>query len=242
MRKSRRSQVALIFAIAFSLVVTAPSLANESEKAKTQKISKTERVERASKSPRCLPTSAVSHAPIDVLVPESAMTQRQLARVMKQIVIETNCGEIVIQPNYRARLALTAMHALVRGGFFDQSLCHRLVTEGIFVLQCGDPTATGNGFPNFTFNVLENTPRSEERNYPEGTVAMANMLYQGERLMGSQFFIVYEDSTMDPDYTIFGRVIKGLDIVKMVARAGVRDGSTNGMPKQTIAIEKASTR
>jgi peptidyl-prolyl cis-trans isomerase B (cyclophilin B) len=241
MRKSKRLSIVAIFALTASLVITAPSLANDASKIKTQKISKTEKSERSSKGPRCLPTSATSHAPIDVLVPESAMTPRQLSRAMKQIVIETNCGEIVIQPNYRARLALTAMHALVKGGYFDQSLCHRLVTEGIFVLQCGDPTATGNGFPNFTFNVLENTPRSEERNYPEGTVAMANMLYQGERLMGSQFFIVYEDSTLDPDYTIFGRVTKGLDIVKMVARAGIKEGTTF-TPKQTIAIEKASIK
>ena len=239
MRKSRRSQVALIFAITFSLAVTTPSFANESSKVKTQKISKSEKVERSTKSARCASTSAVGHAPVDVPIPDRVMTARQLQRLIKQIVFETNCGEIVIQPTYQARVALTAMSALIRGGFYDQSLCHRLTTEGIFVLQCGDPTATGRGGPNFTYGV-ENLPSALEGNYPEGVVAIANSGTPNSN--GSQFFIVYEDTTLPPNYSIVGRVTKGLDIVKMVARAGVKDGSTDGTPKQTIAIEKASIR
>jgi peptidyl-prolyl cis-trans isomerase B (cyclophilin B) len=59
---------------------------------------------------------------------------------------------------------------------------------------------------------------------------------------GSQFFIVYEDTTLAPSYSIWGRVIKGMDIVKAIAKAGTKDGSNNGMPKQTIAIERALVR
>ncbi len=239
MRKSRRSSIATAIAISFSLLSINPSFGNEAPKVKTQKISKTEKSEKASKSTRCATTSAIGHAPVEVPIPNRVMTARQIQRVMKQIVLETNCGEIVIQPVYQARVALTAMNALIRGGFYDQTLCHRLTTEGIFVLQCGDPTATGRGGPNFTYGV-ENLPSEAEGNYPEGVGAIANSGTPHSN--GSQFFIVYEDTTLPPNYTIVGRVTKGLDIVKMVARAGVKDGSTDGSPKQSIAIEKASIR
>jgi peptidyl-prolyl cis-trans isomerase B (cyclophilin B) len=158
---------------------------------------------------------------------------------MKQIVLDTNCGDIVIQPNYRARIALTAMNALIRGGFYDMSLCHRLTTEKLFVLQCGDPTATGKGGPNFTYGV-ENLPELVESNYPEGTVAIANSGTPNSN--GSQFFIVYQDTTLPPNYTIFGRVIRGIDIVKMIAREGTKSGTGDGAPKQVIAIERAWIR
>ena len=239
MRKRERLSIATIFAISLSLMVSPPVLANESSKVKTQKISKSEKVERSTKSARCTATSAISHAPVDVPIPDRVMTARQIQRVMKQIVLETNCGEIVIQPNYQARVALTALNALIRGGFYDQTLCHRLTTENVYILQCGDPTATGKGGPNFTYGV-ENLPADVEDNYPEGIVGIANANLPDTN--GSQFFIAYEDSTFPPNYTIVGRVIKGLDIVKMVARAGTKDGSTNGMPRQTIAIERASIR
>lgn len=231
----RRFRLLLALVLSFSLLGTASSLADDQPR-KNSKFSKSD---RASTGPRCEQTSAVGHAPVEVPVPERVFTPRQLQRMMKQIVLETNCGEIVIQPNYQARLALTALHALIRGGFYDGSLCHRLTTERVFILQCGDPTATGRGGPIFTYG-LENLPGPEAGNYPEGIVGIANT---GEpESNGSQFFISYKDSTFPPSYTIVGRVIKGLDIVKYVARSGVRDGSGNGMPKQTIAIEEASIR
>jgi peptidyl-prolyl cis-trans isomerase B (cyclophilin B) len=94
------------------------------------------------------------------------------------------------------------------------------------------------GKPNFSYQD-ENLPQAVQTNYPAGTVAMAN---SGANTNGSQFFIVYEDTSMDPDYTIWGRVTKGLEIVRAIAEAGVADGSTNGMPKQTIAIERVRVR
>ncbi|MGA0866624.1 MAG: peptidylprolyl isomerase [Candidatus Nanopelagicaceae bacterium] len=208
-------------------------------KVKVEKANEVNKSSKSAKNVKCESTTAIGHAPVDVPIPDRVMTARQVARAMKQIILETNCGEIVIQPNYRARVALTAMNALIRGGFYDMSLCHRLTTEGIYVLQCGDPTATGRGGPNFTYGV-ENLPTASEDNYPEGVVAIANSGTANSN--GSQFFIVYEDTTLPPNYTIFGRVIKGLDIVKMIARAGVKDGSGDGTPKQTIAIERAFIR
>lgn len=236
---AKRISFALVFALSLSLFSFTPSRADEEPRAKLQKVSKNERSERVTKGPRCEQTSAIGHAPVEVPIPERVMTARQLQRVIKQIVLETNCGEIVIQPMYQARVALTALHALIRGGFYDQSLCHRLTTDRVYILQCGDPTATGRGGPNFTYG-LENLPPALEGNYPEGVVGIANTGTPDSN--GSQFFIAYEDSTFPPNYTIVGRVIKGLDIVKFVARSGTKDGSGNGMPKQTIAIEKASIR
>jgi len=156
----------------------------------------------------CKPTTAKAHKVKNIIPPEVKPPFKN-----RTFTFTTNCGEIVIQANGKgAPITVTALAALANGGFYNKTLCHRLTTNIIYVLQCGDPT---------------------------GTVAMAN---SGANTNGSQFFIVYEDTSMDPDYTIWGRVTKGLEIVRAIAEAGVADGSTNGMPKQTIAIERVRVR
>ena len=157
----------------------------------------------------------------------------------KTLTLTTNCGEIVIAADGKnAPITVIALSALANSGFFNKTICHRLVTDGIYVLQCGDPTGTGMGGPNFSYRD-ENLPLPTLENYPAGIVAMAN---SGPNTNGSQFFIVYEDTSMDPNYTIWGKVIKGLDIVKAIAKEGVINGTSDGMPKQTIAIEKVRVR
>jgi len=157
----------------------------------------------------------------------------------KTFTFTTNCGDVVVEADGKsAPITVTALSALAAGGFFDKTLCHRLTTENIFVLQCGDPTATGLGGPNFTYRD-ENLPTAEENNYPAGVVAMAN---SGQNTNGSQFFIVYEDTSLPPSYTIWGKVTKGLEIVQMVAKIGVLDGKKDGSPKQKIGIEKVKVR
>ena len=182
----------------------------------------------------CKPTNAKAHTVKNITPPEVKPPFKN-----RTFTFTTNCGEIVIQANGKsAPITVTALAALANGGFYNKTLCHRLTTNIIYVLQCGDPTGTGIGKPNFSYRD-ENLPQAVQTNYPAGTVAMAN---SGANTNGSQFFIVYEDTSMDPDYTIWGRVIKGLEIVRAIAEAGVADGSTNGMPKQTIAIEKVRVR
>jgi len=182
----------------------------------------------------CKPTTAKAHTAKNIIPPEVKTPFKN-----RTFTFTTNCGEIVIQANGKsAPITVTALAALANGGFYNKTFCHRLVTDEIYVLQCGDPTGTGRGGPNFTYRD-ENLPQAVQANYPAGTVAMAN---NGANTNGSQFFIVYEDTSMDPDYTIWGRVTKGLEIVRAIAEAGVADGSTNGMPKQTIAIEKVRVR
>jgi peptidyl-prolyl cis-trans isomerase B (cyclophilin B) len=120
--------------------------------------------------------------------------------------------------------------------YFDNSPCHRLTTEGIFVLQCGDPSGTGTGGPSYRFDE-ENLPTDRRPTYPEGTVAMAK---GGPGTNGSQFFIVYKDTELPADYTVFGRVTEGLDLVKQVAAAGVTPADPSqpgdGAPKKAVKI------
>lgn len=178
----------------------------------------------------CKPTTAVGHTPIVITPP----TKMDAGRIGKFTLV-TNCGTIVISTDgVKAPVTMTALTALAKAKYFDESLCHRLTTQGLYVLQCGDPTATGSGGPNFTFQD-ENLPKNVVNNYPAGTVAMAN---SGPSTNGSQFFLVYADTTLAPSYTIWGKITTGLNIVKAVAAAGVKGGGADGAPAQTIAIEK----
>jgi peptidyl-prolyl cis-trans isomerase B (cyclophilin B) len=182
---------------------------------------------------KCKATRATAQSPARI-APPSAI----LKRFPRTITLQTNCGDIVIQAYAKqAPITITVMSALANGGYFNRTLCHRLTTEGIFVLQCGDPTATGSGGPDFRYRD-ENLPAAGNANYPEGIVAMAN---SGPNTNGSQFFLVYKDTTLGPNYTIWGRIVSGLEIVKYIAEGGVKDGSTDGAPLRTISIDKAST-
>ena len=182
---------------------------------------------------KCKTTRASAQTPARVSPPNSL-----LKRFPRTITLQTNCGDIVIQTLAKqAPVTITVMSALANGGFFNRTLCHRLTTEGIFVLQCGDPTATGTGGPDFRYRD-ENLPAAGNANYPEGVVAMAN---SGPNTNGSQFFLVYKDTTLGPNYTIWGRIISGLEIVKFIAEGGVKDGGSDGTPLRTISIDRATT-
>jgi peptidyl-prolyl cis-trans isomerase B (cyclophilin B) len=115
--------------------------------------------------------------------------------------------------------------------FYDDTPCPRVVTSGIFVLQCGDPTGTGAGGPGYQYGDENLTGAT----YPKGTLAMANA---GPGTNGSQFFLVYKDTQLPPSYTPFGMITKGLDVVEKVA-AGGDDGSNSaggGKPKLAIKL------
>lgn len=181
---------------------------------------------------KCKTTKAVGHEAKDI-----APAEKILKRLPRTITFETNCGTIVISTvGAKAPVTITQLATLARGGFFDDSLCHRLTTQGLFVLQCGDPTATGGGGPKFTYRD-ENLPANTINNYPAGTVAMAN---SGPGTNGSQFFLVFADTTLGPNYTIWGTITQGLDIVKAIAKAGVKGGGADGPPAQAIAILQAT--
>ena len=150
------------------------------------------------------------------------------------VELETSAGPLTLElDGAAAPQAVASFVTLAEEGFFDGTRCHRLTTSGIFVLQCGDPTGTGSGGPGYRFGPVENPPSDDL--YPAGTLAMARVGGDGAS-MGSQFFLVYEDSTIPSDtaggYTVFGRVVEGMDLLREIADAGVvADGG------QTPAIE-----
>jgi peptidyl-prolyl cis-trans isomerase B (cyclophilin B) len=163
-------------------------------------------------------------------LPNAGITESNKATIS----FTTNQGEIVIETTPSlAPLTVNAIAALAQKNYFDKTICHRLTTEGIYVLQCGDPTGTGTSGPGFNIPD-ENLPEAVENNYPAGTVAMANA---GPGTSGSQFFLVYQDTTLGPDYTIWGSITSGLDILQTIASAGVVDGGTDGAPISGVTIE-----
>jgi peptidyl-prolyl cis-trans isomerase B (cyclophilin B) len=221
--RSKRKVTVIALLSAALLIPIAPASAD----------SKEIKVAVPEKKIKCRVSKASAQSPMRVPAPENLMK-----RAPKYLKLQTNCGTIVIETFAKAApVTITVMSQLAKGGYFNKTLCHRLTTEGIFVLQCGDPTATGSVGPTFRYRD-ENLPLAAENNYPEGSVAMAN---SGPNTNGSQFFLVYKDTTLGPNYTLWGKIVSGLEIVKYIAQGGVKDGGVDGAPLRTIGIERAIT-
>jgi peptidyl-prolyl cis-trans isomerase B (cyclophilin B) len=155
------------------------------------------------------------------------------------MTITTNHGVIEVEMDAEQAPCTYASFAHLAGQeFYDGTTCHRMVTEGIYVLQCGDPSGTGRGGPTYKF-AEENLPTGQQPTYPRGTLAMAKTPQPATT--GSQFFIVYDDSDLPPDYTVVGMVTDGLDIVDSIAADGAVDpaGETvpDGAPATEVLIE-----
>jgi len=158
--------------------------------------------------------------------------------------ISTTAGKIGIElDGAAAPQAVANFVTLAQDGFFDGTSCHRLVTGGIKVLQCGSPDGTGNGGPGYSWGPIENAPADNV--YPAGTIAMARVPDNGSS-MGSQFFLVYQDSTIPADsaggYTVFGHITSGLDVLTAVADAGVQGGGDDGPPVTDVTIQGVETQ
>ena len=144
-------------------------------------------------------------------------------------VVRTNCGEftITLAPS-RSPHATASFAALAEDGYFDDTIFHRIVPE--FVIQGGDPTATGTGGPGYT---TVDTP-AKETQYTLGTVAMAKTTAEPRGAAGSQFFVVTSDEIQLPgDYAVIGEVTSGFDAV---ARIGGY-GDDAGVPTITVVVE-----
>jgi peptidyl-prolyl cis-trans isomerase B (cyclophilin B) len=214
----------LVVAVIATSLILSPSAFAET-KGKSTKSAKVPAI-------KCKTTKAVGHTP-----PSVAPADKLPKRLTRKFTFETNCGNIVVTTvGSKAPITVTQLATLARGGFFNNTLCHRLTTQGLYVLQCGDPTATGSGGPNFTYRD-ENLPTDSLNNYPVGTVAMAN---SGPGTNGSQFFLVFADTTLGANYTIWGTITEGLDIVRAIAKAGVKGGGADGAPNQPIAINRVT--
>ncbi|MGM1061177.1 peptidylprolyl isomerase [Saccharothrix sp. Mg75] len=162
-----------------------------------------------------------------------------------QATVKANIGELKLTLDRAlAPCAVNSFVNLVKQGYYDGSTCHRIGTEGLQMLQCGDPTGTGSGGPGYAFD-NETWP---ELTYGRGYLAMANAgtdeaTQKGTN--GSQFFIVYGDAQLSPDYSVFGSIDEaGLKLIDEVARAG-HDGSFDpapggGKPNKEVKFETVS--
>ena len=142
------------------------------------------------------------------------------------LLMSTDQGDIPLTlDRAKAPCAAASFAYLASVQFFDGSPCHREVNQPTFgVLQCGDPTGTGQGGPGYRF-YEEATP---ETTYPRGTIAMANSGQPGST--GSQFFLCFTDTQLSPDYTAVGTVDEaGLAVLDQIAAAG-NDGSFEPSP------------
>lgn len=140
--------------------------------------------------------------------------------------------------------AVASEISLINQGFYANNSCHRLTTSGIYVLQCGDPNGDGTGGPGYSYGPVENAPADNV--YPAGTIAMARQSGNAQS-QGSQFFIVYQTSTIPADeaggYTVIGQVTSGLDqLQQLVANTGVTGGATDGAPASPITISSISVQ
>ncbi|GAB1693092.1 peptidylprolyl isomerase [Krasilnikovia sp. M28-CT-15] len=162
------------------------------------------------------------------------------------LTMNTNLGPIAATvDNSKAPCTSAAFTHLASKQFWNNTKCHRLTTEGIKVLQCGDPFATGKGWrptdgqggPSFRY-AEENLPTDKNPPYPVGTIAMAKT--QQPSSTGSQFFIVWGDTPLPAQYTVLGTVTSGMDIVQSVAKAGTDNANApgDGHPKKEVVISK----
>jgi peptidyl-prolyl cis-trans isomerase B (cyclophilin B) len=146
--------------------------------------------------------------------------------------VTTNVGTVTLELDAdQAPCTVQSFMHLADAGYFDDTPCHRLTTSATLkVLQCGDPSGSGSGGPGYEFDD-EVTP---DLTYGKGTVAMANA---GPNTNGSQFFLVYAKSKLPPNYTVFGKIAGGLDVLTTLAEAGVAGGGSDGAPATAVTIE-----
>jgi peptidyl-prolyl cis-trans isomerase B (cyclophilin B) len=150
------------------------------------------------------------------------------------LAMNTNVGTLTLTLDQaKAPCASASMIYLTQQKFFDNTPCHRETdSEGLKVLQCGDPSGTGSGGPTYQFP----TQVTGSETYKRGTVAMAN---SGQGFDGSQFFLVYGDSQLPANYTVVGTIDDaGLSVLDTIAAAGNNgaNGAGDGAPNQPVTI------
>ena len=153
---------------------------------------------------------------------------------MHAVTIKTNKGTINFETyDNDAPKASSNFITLANKGFYNGLIFHRVIKD--FMIQGGDPTGTGMGGPGYKFaDELDPSTPSYKAGYIRGVVAMAN---SGPDTNGSQFFIMHKDVPLPHNYTIFGKVISGLDVVDAIATTP-RDG--NDKPLTKVVIESVT--
>jgi len=161
---------------------------------------------------------------------EALSNIKQAVNLKHMVTLQTNHGEIVFETfDADAPTASKNFTDLARKGFYNGTIFHRVIAG--FMIQGGDPTGTGSGGPGYVFDdELNPETESYKRGYKKGVVAMAN---RGPNTNGSQFFIMLEDYPLPPSYTIFGKVVKGQDVVDKI---GALDTGDADRPLEEVKI------
>lgn len=179
-------------------------------------------------------SSIISTQPVSIVPTQKATTKMAEKPAMQidqnkhyQAVLTTDKGDITIDLTASATpVTVNNFVALARQGFYDGTIFHRII-DG-FMIQGGDPNGDGTGGPGYRF---EDEPFKGE--YTRGTVAMANA---GPNTNGSQFFIMHADYPLPPNYVIFGKVSKGLEIVDAIATAKVTSSFSGEMSRPVTPV------
>ena len=229
-RRQRNAVLSALAAVAVVAVVVVAVLATRGGSAKSTNTLAAATPTPTAPSGCSYKKSGAAAKPVTGLPPSSGAHRAVTA------TLTTNRGTVaLVLDGAKAPCAVGSFAFLAEQKYFNGTPCPRLVTKGIFVLQCGDPTGTGSGGPGYSF-ADENLTGAT---YKAGTVAMAN---GGPGTNGSQFFLVYKDTQLPPSYTPFGRITKGLDAILKVAKGG-DDGSNSaggGKPKLRVTISKVT--
>ena len=164
----------------------------------------------------------------------TTQTQIKTKNLMHTITLETNKGTIVFETyDADAPKAVESFIMLANKNFYDGVIFHRVIKG--FMIQGGDPTGTGRGGPGYAFaDELDPSTDSYKKGYLRGVVAMAN---SGPNTNGSQFFIMHKDYPLPNSYTIFGKVISGMEAVDAIAESAV---DASDRPLKKIVINKVT--
>jgi peptidyl-prolyl cis-trans isomerase B (cyclophilin B) len=154
------------------------------------------------------------------------------------ITFRTNCGSFTLRLAVKTSPKTAASFvSLVRRHFFDGTIFHRIVPG--FVIQGGDPTASGLGGPGYT--TVDKPPAATR--YTLGVAAMAKAGNQPAGAAGSQFFVVTaQDAQLPPDYAVLGSIVAGLPVVERIGQLGDPASGGQGTPNEIVEIEKARVR
>lgn len=157
-----------------------------------------------------------------------------IKNLMHKITIETNKGKIVFESyDADAPKAVNNFITLANKGFYNGTIFHRVISG--FMIQGGDPTGTGTGGPGYQFeDELNPSTDSYKAGYVRGTVAMAN---SGPNTNGSQFFIMHKDYPLPHNYTIFGKVVEGMNVVDAIASSAT---DRSDRPKENVVMNKVT--
>ncbi|HHT33320.1 MAG TPA: peptidylprolyl isomerase [Corynebacterium sp.] len=158
------------------------------------------------------------------------------------VTLKTNHGDVPMElDRSMSPCAVNAIEHLAKEGYYNDTVCHRMTSGGLNVLQCGDPSGSGAGGPGFTFKdeyPVDEADAASSVVYPEGSIAMAN---SGPDTNGSQFFLNYGDGQLQPSYSVLGTMTpEGLDVVKGISEKGIEGGQLDGKPAEEVRIESAT--